>query len=376
MENNSSTVNRHNVIVVGAGAAGIGVAIVLQELGMEYVVLEKNEIGSSFKQWPAESRFISPSFIGNFFNMPDLNSITPETSPAFNLQTEHPTGKEFATYLEMIVEEYEVNIETGITVNSIQKTGDSFVLDTNEGTYESKYVIWAAGEFQYPQKGSFEGDELCTHFSEIDTFSDLKGDERIIVGAYESGFDTAINLVRLNKKVTIIDSDNYVELVNSDSSYSLSPYTRDRLRNIYDKLSYHKETRVEKVEYIDDEYIVTTDSNKQLRSKHKPINCTGFATSISLISDLFEHSDGYPLINEFDESIKTDNLFLVGPQVKHENALFCFIYKYRQRFAIVAEEIAGRENISSEVVDGIIGAYQMQNFYLDDLSCCDNECVC
>ena len=61
--------------------------------------LEKDEIGASFKKWPEESCFISPSFIGNFFNMPDLNSIAPATSPAFNLLTEHPNGQEFANVL-------------------------------------------------------------------------------------------------------------------------------------------------------------------------------------------------------------------------------------------------------------------------------------
>ena len=91
---------------------------------------------------------------------------------------------------------------------------------------------------------------------------------------------------------------------------------------------------------------------------------------------MFEHDDGYPVINDFDESTITKNLFLVGPQVKHGNALFCFIYKYRQRFAIVAQEIAEREKISSEIVDPVINEYQSQNFYLKDLSCCDNECVC
>ena len=64
------------------------------------------------------------------------------------------------------------------------------------------------------------------------------------------------------------------------------------------------------------------------------------------------------------------------PQVKHGNALFCFIYKYRQRFAIVAEAIAEREQISAEVLAQVIKEYDLQNFYLKDLSCCDNECVC
>ena len=39
-ENKSSVTNKHNVIIVGAGAAGLGVAVVLQQLGIEYIVVE------------------------------------------------------------------------------------------------------------------------------------------------------------------------------------------------------------------------------------------------------------------------------------------------------------------------------------------------
>ncbi|MCG8373718.1 MAG: NAD(P)-binding domain-containing protein, partial [Balneolales bacterium] len=84
----------------------------------------------------------------------------------------------------------------------------------------------------------------------------------------------------------------------------------------------------------------------------------------------------YPLLNAFDESTKTKNLFLVGPQVKHDSALFCFIYKYRQRFAIVAESISRRNQIPNFLIREVIQEYIDNNFYLKDLSCCDDECVC
>ena len=117
-------------------------------------------------------------------------------------------------------------------------------------------------------------------------------------------------------------------------------------------------------------------TNKQFYSPYKPINCTGFKSSLSLVESLFENYEGHPLLNNFDESTKTKNLFLVGPQVKHENALFCFIYKYRQRFAIVSERIAVRKKIDKSVVKSVVKDYKENNFYIKDLSCCDDECIC
>ena len=366
----------HRVIVVGAGPAGLGIAILLKRLNIDYIVLERNEIGSSFKKWPKETKFISPSFTGNFFGMPDLNAITPDTSPAFTLSSEHPSGEEYARYLDSLVDFYQLHIKNKINVESVSKEKNRFVLDTNCGQFESKYLVWAAGEYQYPRENSFIGDELCTHFSNIKSFSDLEGESRVIIGGYESGFETAINLAKSGKEVTLLDSSEYLALVGSDSSYTLSPYTKDRIKNIIEYLDYYENTKAEEVKYDGETYSIITSDGEELKSKYKPINCTGFASSLSLVKDLFDHSDGYPLINDSDESTKTKNLFLAGPQVKHGNALFCFIYKYRQRFAILAERLAKEESKPNEIVDEIIQEYKNNNFYLKNLDCCDDECIC
>ena len=60
-----------DVIIVGAGAAGVGCAIVLQDLGVSSMtILERYEVGASFLRWPAEMRFISPSFTSNASSTP------------------------------------------------------------------------------------------------------------------------------------------------------------------------------------------------------------------------------------------------------------------------------------------------------------------
>lgn len=369
--------NKTDVIVVGAGPAGLGVSVLLKKLGIDFVILERDEIGSSFRKWPKETKFISPSFTGNFFKMVDLNAITPDTSPALSLLTEHPTGEDYVAYLEAVAHFNKLPIYTGVNVSSVEKNGSSFELATDHGKYECKYLIWAAGEYQYPKENSFQGSDLCTHYSEISSFSDVDGEEHIVIGAYESGFDAMANLVKEGKKVTLLDNSNYMEHVESDSSYCLSPFSRDRIHEVIDHLDYHPYTKATGVEFVDGSYVVKTKDGKTFSSAQKPIDCTGFASSLTLVSKLFLFGkDGYPLLSQVDESIETKNLFLVGPQVKHENALFCFIYKYRQRFAIVAEYIARQKRVSRRALNEVLKDYKELNFYLKDLSCCDGECVC
>src|SRR5437660_10363024 len=89
--------------IVGAGAAGIGTAIILQELGIErFAVLERHDVGASFARWPKEMRFITPSFTSNAFGLLDLNAVALNTSPAYTIQREHPTGAEYAEYLQVL----------------------------------------------------------------------------------------------------------------------------------------------------------------------------------------------------------------------------------------------------------------------------------
>ena len=83
-----------NVIIVGAGPAGIGVASLLNQTDIAYVVLEKKEIGSSFLDWPESMEMITPSFPSNAFGQMDLNSICKDTSPAFAFNKEHLNGEE------------------------------------------------------------------------------------------------------------------------------------------------------------------------------------------------------------------------------------------------------------------------------------------
>lgn len=366
-----------DVVVVGAGPAGLGVSVLLKELGLNFVILERDSIGASFKKWPKETKFISPSFTGNFFKMPDLNAITPDTSPALSLSTEHPTGEDYVEYLEGLSAHFRLPVYTGIDVKHIEKEKKTFIVNTNLGQYRSKFLIWAAGEFQYPKLNSFKGSDLCTHYSEIDSFADLDGDERIVIGAFESGFDAAVNLVNSGNKVRVIDDSNYLERIESDSSYCLSPFTRDRIHEVIDNIDYHAQTKVANVELEDGKYIITTKEGEKFSSNHPPINCTGFASSLTLVNTLFLfNKQGYPLLSESDESTITKNLFLVGPQVKHNNALFCFIYKYRQRFAIVAEHIAKKNRVRRKKIRTVLKDYKELNFYMDDLSCCDGECVC
>ncbi len=372
---NMQIIRNYDVVIIGGGPAGIGTAIALSEFGVKNtIVLEKGDVAQSFTSWTKETRLLSPSFTAHQFNLLDLNAITYDTSPGYSYGKEHPRGEDYATYLKDCVTHFKINIDTATEVISIQKEGDILTTQTKNGvTYTSRFVISAIGEFSFPKTDSFPGSELSIHSSAIPSYEELSGDDFVIIGGYESGIDAAINLVKRNKKVTVIDTSSPWETKDSDPSNTLSPYTRERLESVKDRIIFSPNEKVVSISEDTHSFTIITDK-KQYSTKSKPINATGFVSAPPLINQLFEtDASGFLTITDNDESTITENLFLVGPKVKHGSVLFCFIYKFRMRFGIVAKEIASRLDIATEES---VEFYKNKNMYLDDLSCCDTECVC
>ncbi len=364
-----------DVIVVGAGAAGIGVTIALGHAGIENcLVLERNTIGSSFSSWPAETRFITPSFPSNSIGMLDLNSIGIGISPAFSMSVEHPTGEQYALHLQGIAEYFELPIREMTEVKLITKVGEVFRINTGGETLHAKHIIWAAGEFQYPRQDGFVGSELCRHTATITSYQELDGDDFLIIGGYESGVDAAYHLSKRDKKVRIFERGSPWEEASSDPSVALSTYSLERIleKTFEQNVELFSQTSVDLVTRVDDYYEITTDDGNSYQSNVPPLLAGGFVGSQKMVSHLFEQrEDGFPLLSENDESTTVPGMFLCGPAVRHDNHDFCFIFKYRQRFAVVAKAIATSLGLEAEELE----MYRQWGMYLDDLSCCGVECM-
>ena len=366
----------YDVVVVGGGAAGVGVSVALRHAGIEnFVVLERQTVGASFASWPAETRFITPSYATNSIGMLDLNSIAIGTSPAFSLGVEHPTGEAYATHLRTVARFFELPVREYTDVMQVEKVGDTFRIDTARETLHARHVIWAAGEFQYPRLGGFAGSQLCRHTATIATYDDLDGDDFIVVGGYESGVDAAYHLACRDKRVRLFDKDCPWEEESSDPSLALSPFTLERMRErrFIRQVELFPNTPVESVTCEGAMYGVTAEDGQQFQTPVAPLLAGGFEGSHRLIADLFERrEDGYLFLSEDDESTAVPGIFLCGPAVRHNDHVFCFIFKFRQRFAVVAKAIATSLGLPAEQLE----AYRQWGMYLDDLSCCGVQCAC
>lgn len=172
-------------VIVGAGAAGIGVGISLVCGGMKrknMLIIDKSNVGSSFDSWNECTRFISPSWFSNPYGPVDLNAIDPFSSVAvsgdndgkFGDDSQHPSGARYARYLRQRSSEWKLPIRENCDVAQIDKVlgtdawkAGGFKIEVREGsnkknparseeekihhTIYSRYVIWCGGEWSYPK---------------------------------------------------------------------------------------------------------------------------------------------------------------------------------------------------------------------------------
>lgn len=367
-----------NVLVVGAGAAGLGVAVALKDAGIPRVlIVDRHGVGASFARWPRETTFLTPSFPTNSIGMLDLNSIAIGTSPAYSLRREHPTGSQYAKYLQLVAQHFRLKVRSGVDVTSVEQAPEGFRVRTSQGVLSARFVIWAAGEFQYPQTSSFPGAELCQHTATVTAWQDYEPESALIIGGSESGLDAAIHLATLKKAVTVLNPAEIWNSTESDPSVTLSTYTHERLRSLLKSggtIELVGQASVTAVEHqASGGYVVRGKRRRIWKTPHAPLLAVGFAGSHRLLSELWEYrDDGYPLLTCVDESTVAPGLFLCGPAVRHEEHVFCFIYKFRQRFAVVAKTIATRLGKPAEELE----TYRDWGMWLDDLSCCGKQCAC
>ncbi|MEM6886144.1 MAG: NAD(P)/FAD-dependent oxidoreductase [Verrucomicrobiota bacterium] len=371
---------RHDVIIVGGGAAGVGMGVALIDFGIhKFKIVDRHEVGASFARWPEEMRLITPSFNTTPFGILDLNAVALDTSVANFLGEEHPSGKDYARYLRELVKEMDIPVMGGWEVANVEELpAGGFRLTGPRGDMECRYLIWAAGEFQFPRLNPFPGAELCQHNAQIASYHKLPGDEYVVIGAFESGVDAAVHLAEAGKKVTLLCNDEELALQDQDPSRSLSPFTRQRLLNAqktHGNLQLRYNCQVQEVKQTGKQYTTIAANGIEFATNTPPILAVGFRGGTGPVEHLFKYrDDGHFELSEVDESTLADGLFLSGPLVRHEHHIFCYIYKYRQRFAVIAQALAGRLDVP--VSDELLELYDRNQMRLHDLSCCGQECIC
>lgn len=362
-------------LVIGAGPAGLGTALALAAVDdLRFAVLERGDVGQTFRDWPAGQCFLTPSFTGNGFGATDLNAIHPNTSPAYTLGVDYPDGTGYARYLQALASHYGLPVREQVEVSGVEPFDGGFEVTTSTTSVRARTLVWAGGEFHDRRTPEVKGAALLAHSASREAWAPRAG-EVVIVGGYESGIDLACHHVCNGATVTVLDGGQpWKDSRGADPSVVLAPRTRVRLRAAVAtgrlRLVGVSATQVHREE---DTYVVTLSDSTEVVSESRPIAAVGYGPGLGPVDGLFDlREDGWPLLDGDDQSTTTPGLFLSGPAIRHDTSHFCFVYKFRQRFAHIAGVIGQR--LGKDI--GPLQEWRDAGMLTDDLSCCGVDCAC
>jgi putative YpdA family bacillithiol system oxidoreductase len=166
-----------DLLIIGAGPAGISAAYEAQKLGLEYLVIEKALIGNTIYNYPVG--------LTVFSTVNELEFKEGELESA----REKPTREELLSYYVRFVLENNLNVQTEEEVTKVEKPGeDHFRITTDKDVYESKAVLFAIGAMEYPRWLDVPGEDLPkVHHLFRETYPYVKKNAMVVGGGNSAG---------------------------------------------------------------------------------------------------------------------------------------------------------------------------------------------
>lgn len=184
------------VLVVGAGQAGVAMSEHLGRAGIPHLVLERARIAERWRSERWDSLVANgPAWHDRFPNL------------TFDGDPDAFVGKEaIADYFVTYADRIGAPVRTGVAVTRVSRNADraGFRVETSQGPVEARYVVAATGAFQQPVipplvPGTAGVSQI--HSAAYRNPGQLPAGAVLVVGAGSSGVQIADELMRAGRKV-------------------------------------------------------------------------------------------------------------------------------------------------------------------------------
>jgi putative flavoprotein involved in K+ transport len=188
-----------DVVVVGAGQAGLAMGHFLKQQGRHFLIVEAGSIASAWRErWESLTLF-TPR---RYSSLPGL--------PFPGDPGGYPTRDEVIEYLEAYAEKFELPVEEHAPARSLTAENGRFVLEVDGRTITADEVVVATGPFQTPYVPEF-AERLApevsqTHATGYRTPQDIPAGTVLVVGGGNTGFQIAKELSTTHTVVLAVGS--------------------------------------------------------------------------------------------------------------------------------------------------------------------------
>jgi len=181
-----------DLLIIGAGPAGLSAAEAAAHAGLDYVVIEKGTIANTIRQYPVGRAM---------FSTPNEVEMHPGTLRPVR---EKPTREEMLSHYIHFVLDLDLKINTDEKVVSVNGNIDEgFVVKTDRSEYEARRVLFAIGAMEYPRRLNVPGEDLPkVHHLFIDPYAYVRKDA-LVVGGGNSAAEAALFLSEEGARTTL-----------------------------------------------------------------------------------------------------------------------------------------------------------------------------
>lgn len=196
----------YDVLIVGAGPAGIGASLAAKKAGLKFVTIEQNDIGGTILHYPRHK----------------IVMTQPMDLPLHGKINFRETTKEALLELFLgIIKKSELKINTNEKMTALNELSGEFKVTTSKGEYLSKTIILAIGRRGTPRKLGVAGEELPKVCYSLLDPEQHKANDIIVVGGGDSAVEAAMALASCANRVTL----SY----RGDALSRIKPGNRERL---------------------------------------------------------------------------------------------------------------------------------------------------
>jgi putative YpdA family bacillithiol system oxidoreductase len=228
-----------DVVIIGAGPAGISASLRASEHGLKALTLEREDVGGTVSKYPRQK----------------LVMTSPVEFPLHGKFSKTTLSKEdLLKFWEKVMQRTDLNIHTGEGVETVKKSTDGlFSIRTAREEYKSRAVVLALGRAGTPRKLGVKGEELPHVLYRLIEADHYTHKHILIVGGGDSAVEAAMGLAHQEgNKVTI--------------SYRKSEFSRLKDRNAKRIEEYIKSGKLE---------VLYNSMPQEFREGNVLIECSG-----------------------------------------------------------------------------------------------------
>jgi putative YpdA family bacillithiol system oxidoreductase len=170
----------YDLLIVGAGPAGISASLRAAEKKLNYLTLEESEVGGTVAKYPRQK----------------LVMTSPVEFPMYGKFKKTELSKEdLLEFWNKVLHRADFNCRTGEKVENIVRGEDGvFTVTTGKGEHRAKHIILALGKSGSPRKLGVKGEELPKVMYRLIEADHYVNKKILVVGGGDSAVEAAMGL--------------------------------------------------------------------------------------------------------------------------------------------------------------------------------------